>query len=299
MAEAPAGAMDGAQPGAILECDAVLGARTAHLTIERGEGPPLILISGCGMPSYVWDPVVRHLPGRQIVRLDRPGMGGTPWPDQLPTLAEETDTLIGLAEQHPGGVFVAHSMASFHAEAAIRRRPELVAGLVLVDGSAEPAVRKPIGEGAWLAVARAAEWAAQHRPLAALGPVVDRITVTAQSRRRLLDPMDSRSLTTYASADAVASVITEWAGYRRQANDLLQLRAETRWPIGLPVEVITAGRAGGGRWVAAQRELAELLGGNQTVLPDSRHLVMLDEPHRIASVAEQVLAVIAERTERS
>ena len=138
-------------------------------------------------------------------------------------------------------------------------------------------------------------WAAQHRPLAALGPVVDRITVTAQSRRRLLDPMDTRSLTTYSSADAVASVIAELAGYRRQANDLLRLRAETRWPVGLPVEVITAGRAGGGRSVAAQRELAGLLGGRQTVLPDSRHLVMLDEPRMIASAAERVLTAIARR----
>ena len=282
-----------AQPGTALERDAMLGTRTAHLTIEPGEGPPLILISGCGMPSYAWDPVVRHLSGRQIVRLDRPGMGGTCWPDRLPTLAEETDTLIGLAEQYPGGVLVAHSMASFHAEAAIRRRPELVAGLVLVDGSTEPAARKPIGEGAWLAVARAAEWAARHPPLAALGPVVDRITVTAQSRRRLLDPMDPRSLITYSSADAVASVISELAGYRRQANDLLQVRAETVWPAGLPVEVITAERAGGGRWVAAQRDLADLLSGRQTVLSDSRHLVMLDEPQMIAATAERVLAAIA------
>lgn len=295
MAEVRAGATGDPQPGTVLERDAVLGARTAHLTVQHGAGPPLILLSGCGMPSYVWDPVVRHLPGRRIVRLDRPGMGGTPWPDHLPTLAEETATLMELAEQHPGAVFVAHSMASFHAEATIRRRPELVAGLVLVDGSVEPTARKPVGEGAGLAVARAAEWAAQHRPLAALGPVVDRIIVTAQSRRRLLDPMDSRSLTTYSNADAVASVIAESAGYRRQANDLLQLRAETRWPAGLPVEVITAGRAGGGRAVTAQCELAVLLGGRQTVLPNSRHLVMLDEPRTIASAAERVLAAIAER----
>lgn len=295
MAEAADRAAGHGQPRTILERDAVLGARTAHLTVEPGNGPPLILISGCGMPSYAWDPVVRHLPGQQIVRLDRPGMGGTRWPDHLPTLAEETETLIELAEQHPGGVLVAHSMASFHAEATIRRRPDLVAGLVLVDGSAEAVARKPFGEGAWLAAARAAEWAAQHRPLAALGPVVDRITVTAQSRRRLLDPMDTRSLTTYSSADAVASVIAELAGYRRQANDLLRLRVETRWPVGLPVEVITAGRAGGGRSVAAQRELAGLLAGRQTVLPNSRHLVMLDEPRMIASAAERVLTAIARR----
>lgn len=278
-----------------LERDVVLGGRIAHLTVEPGDEPPLIMISGCGMPSYAWDPVVRHLRGHQIVRLDRPGMGGTPWPDQLPTLADETETLIELAEQHPGGVLIAHSMASFHAEATIRRRPELVAGLVLVDGSVEPTGRRLVGERAWLAAARSAEWAARHRPLAALGPIVDRITVTAQSRRRLLDPMDPRSLTTYSSPDAVASVLAESGGYRRQASDLLRLRAETRWPVGLPVEVITAGRAGGARGIAAQHDLAELLGGRQTVLPESRHLVMLDEPGMIASAVYRVLAAAARR----
>lgn len=296
MAEPRTGPADGGSPRTALEHDVVLGSRVAHLTVEEGDAPPLILISGCGMPSYAWDPVVRQLRGHQIVRLDRPGMGGTPWPDRLPTLAAETATLIDLAEQYPGGVFVAHSMASFHAEATIRQRPELVAGLVLVDGSVEPVRRRLVSERAWMAVARAAEWAAHHRPLAALGPIVDRITVTAQSRRRLLDPMDRRSLTTYSSPDAVASVLAESAGYRRQANDLLRLRAETHWPVGLPVEVITAGRVGGGRWIAAQRDLAELLGGHQTVLPDSRHLVMLDEPQVIAAAAERVLTVIAQRS---
>ncbi len=269
-----------------------LGDRTVNVVLEPGSGPPVILISGCGMPSYAWDPVARLLIGHELVRLDRPGLGGTPWPDHLPTLAEETATLVELAEAHPGGVFVAHSMASFHAEAAIRRRPELVAGLVLVDGSIEMAPRRPVGEGAWLATARGARWLAGIPPLAALGPVIDRLTVTAQSRRRLLDPMDARSFTTYARADAVASVIAESAAYRRQAQDLARVRVAARWPSDLPVEVITARRSGGDTWVASQRELTNLLGGRQTVLPQSRHLVMMDEPQAIADAVWRVLASI-------
>ena len=269
-----------------------LGPRTVNVLVEPGGGPPVILLSGCGMPSYSWDPVARLLTGHELVRLDRPGLGGTPWPDHLPTLAEETATLIALTEAHPGGVLVAHSMASFHAEATIRRRPELVAGLVLVDGSIETTPRRPVGEGAWLAAARAAELMAKVPPLAALGPIVDRVTVTAQSRRRLLDPMDARSITTYSRADAVASVIAESAAYRRQALDLVRVRVATRWPPGLPVEVITARRSGGDTWVATQRELANLLGGRQTVLPESRHMVMMDEPQAIADAVRRVLAAV-------
>ncbi len=269
-----------------------LGDRTVNVIVEPGSGPPVLLLSGCGMPSYAWDPVARLLVGHQLVRLDRPGLGGTPWPDQLPTLADETATVIGLAERHPGGVLVAHSMASFHAEATIRRRPDLVSGLVLVDGSIETTPRRPVGEGAWLAAARGAEWLAGIPPLAALGPLADRVTITAQSRRRLLDPMDRRSFTTYARADAVASVIAESAAYRRQALDLARVRVATRWPSDLPVEVITARRSGGDKWVATQRELVNLLGGRQTVLPESRHMVMMDEPQAIADAVWRVLAAI-------
>lgn len=273
--------------------DERFGGRLVHVVVEPGHGPPVIMIAGCGMPSYAWDPVARLLAGQEVVRLDRPGMGGTPWPDHLPTLVEETGTLIELAARHRGGVLVAHSMASFHAESAIRQRPDLVEGVVLVDGSIETVHRPPIGEAAWLALARGAEWAAQVPMLAALGPVADRITVTAQSRRRLLDPMDDRSSATYSRADAVASVIAESAAYRRQANELIRLRATTGWPAGLPVEVITAAGAGGSRRVAAQRALAELLGGRQTVLPDSRHLVMMDDPQAIAAAVRRVLVAIS------
>jgi len=274
--------------------DALLGGRLVRVTVEPGDSPPVILLAGCGMPSYAWDPVVRLLAGHRIVRLDRPGMGGTPWPGRLPTLAEETATVTELAAEHPSGVVVAHSMASFHAEATIRRRPDLVAGLVLVDGSVEPTPRPPVGEGAWLAVARGAERAAQIPALAALGPVADRITVTAQSRRRLLDEMDPRSFSTYSTSDAVASVIAESAAYRRQARDLLRIRLDDSWPAGFPVEVVTAG-AGGRRALRRQGELATLLGGRQTVLSDSRHLVMLDEPQAIADAVRRVLVAVGGR----
>ena len=274
------------------EGDEELGGRTVHVIVEPGVGPPVILVGGCGMPSYTWDPVARLLPGQLVVRLDRPGLGDTPWPGTLPSLEDEIATLVGLAEEHPGGVLVAHSMASFHAEATIRRRPDLVAGLVLVDGSVEQAPRSPVGEGLWLAVARGAERVAAVPAFAALGPIADRITVTAQSQRRLLDPMDPRSFSTYSRSDAVASVIAESAAYRRQAADLLRVRVTHPWPAGLPVEVITAGR-NGARDVAAQRELTDLLGGHQTVLSHSHHLVMLDEPEAIADAVRKVLAAIS------
>ncbi|MDN5769615.1 MAG: alpha/beta hydrolase, partial [Microlunatus sp.] len=140
-----------------------LGGRLVNIVIEPGPGRPVVMLGGCGVPSYAWDPVTKRLPDRLRVRLDRPGLAGTPWPDRLPTLEEEIATLVELTTRFPGGVLVAHSMASFHAEGVIRTRPDLVAGLVLVDGSVETVARSPVGDGAWLAAARVAERAADIR----------------------------------------------------------------------------------------------------------------------------------------
>ena len=42
-----------------------------------GEGPPLLLINGIGGNIEMWEPVIEHLPGRQIVAFDMPGTGGS------------------------------------------------------------------------------------------------------------------------------------------------------------------------------------------------------------------------------
>ncbi len=43
-----------------------------------GQGPPLLLLNGIGGNIDMWEPVVRRLPGRQVVMLDLPGTGGSP-----------------------------------------------------------------------------------------------------------------------------------------------------------------------------------------------------------------------------
>ena len=145
-------------PGRVV----VAGGRAVHIVEQAGDAPVVLFLGGCGVAYYAWDSVVALLGGRRIVRMDRPGMAGTPWPGRLPTLAEEVDTLadlIGMIGSIP--VIVAHSMGGPHAEALARRHPDLVAGLILVDGSVERTPRPPSGlEGA----RRRAELAHRIRP---------------------------------------------------------------------------------------------------------------------------------------
>jgi pimeloyl-ACP methyl ester carboxylesterase len=278
------------------EANEELGGRLVHW-VRRGSGrPPVLLLGGCGVPSTAWEPLLPALDGHQVVQLDRPGLLGTPWPGVLPTLEAELATLTALVERVGGPVvLVAHSMAGLHAEALVRRRPDLVRGLVLVDSSVEwrPA-RTRTGsrtvERCWLGLARLARIALRLPPVRLLGSAVDRLLVTAQSNRRLLDRRPAAAYSVYRNGEAVASVIAEQAAYERQVSDLAQLRSASSFPD-LAVVVVTAGNRR--RWIRKQARLAGLLGGRQVVAADAHHLVMMDRPDLIADAVREVAGLTA------
>lgn len=260
-----------------------LGGREVHWQRSPGQGPAILLLGGCGVPAYTWDDVAQLLPDLDVVRLDRPGLGGTPWPGVLPRLRDEVATLVALAERVGGPVVVVgHSMAGPHAEALARIRPDLVAGLVLADSSVETDPKEPGDGAAWLKAAKAVRRLMALRPLRAVGAVVDRVLVAAQSRsRHVFDSTTPLDRSVYRDRDATASVIAEQAAYAHQMWDLARLREQLGFPD-RPVVVLTAAGDGGDAWVTVQADLARLLKGRQVVVEDSRHLIMLDRPDLVA-----------------
>lgn len=265
------------------------GGREVHWTEQHGSGPAVVLIGGCGVPSSLWEDLMRLLPDLEIVRFDRPGMAGTRWPGKLPTLAEEVATLADLIDAaRPIGarggpaIVVGHSMGGPHAEALVRQFPELVAALVLVDSSVEWDPKEPGDGHGWLRLARAARRGMQVPGLRLLGPVADQVMTAFQSRRRtLFSRKNPLKLDVYHNPEAVAMVVAEQAAYDQQIWDLFEVRKQYSMPS-VPVLVLTANADGGEEWVIAQARLARLLGGRQVVLADSRHLMMLDRPEVIA-----------------
>lgn len=268
-----------------------LGGRRVRLTERKGRGPMVVLLGGCGVPSPLWQPVVDLLPGCSVVRLDRPGMLGTPWPGRLPRLDEEVATLAALvARTGEPVVLVGHSMAGPHAEAFVRRYPELVRGLVLVDGSVEwelrPAGRRDQGLRAfWRVAARVVRQSLQPRPLRLVARLGGRVVVAAQSRLRVWSRMPG--VVALGDPEAAASVVAENGAYADQLRDLERVRAERPWP-GTPTVVLTAAGDGGPSWVRDQHRLADLLQARQVVVEDSRHLMMLDRPQRVADAVRAV-----------
>lgn len=256
---------------------ATLGGRCVHLVTQTGTGPPVVLLGGCGVPSYDWDRLADLLLDLALIRLDRPGLMGSPWPGELPRLAAEVDTLVALLESTGSAVVVAHSMASFHAEALARQRPDLVVGLVIADGSVEFPRRRPWPRRRWRWLAELVRKAMAVPPLRAPGSFGQRVLFAAQSHHRFTEPVSPLVRQTFRDPDTIASVLAEQAAYPEQAWDLAQVRERFGWPQ-IPTIVLTAAAGGRTRWIAKQARLATLLNARQVVVADSHHLIMIDRP---------------------
>jgi len=265
-----------------------LGGRLAHWMSTPGAGPPIVLLGGCGVPYPAWRRVVELLPDLHAVALDRPGFS-TPWPGDLPLLDQEVATLAALIDRVGGpAILVAHSMAAFHVEAVLRKHPDLVAGLVLVDGSVEAKDRAARGTSFWLGAARLVHLAAAVPPFRVGVSLIVRMMVATQSVRGGRDARRDIAAA-YRGRGAAASVVAEFGAYRQQSIDLAALRRQTDLPA-VPTVVIAAGQDSSPRGRRDQDLLTELAGGEQVLVNDSRHLVMLDRPEVVARTVRAVRA---------
>ena len=244
--------------------------RDIRVQLTSGSQQLVVLTSGCSLGAELWRKVIHRIPGA-VLTFDRPGLGGTSWRGQLPTLANEVDALADLIEQFGEGrpaIVVAHSMAGFHGEALARVRPDLVVGLIMVDASVEPAMTHPKRD---------------LSPLARL------------STARVLAPfwaiLGGEWWARHHGPEGRAAAAAEWLAYRPQAADLVALRDDHAWP-GCPVTVITAQRRGEmSRWVTRQADYAASLGGTQLVAR-SGHNVMLDRPDVILDTVADMRRVL-------
>ena len=301
-----------------------LAGSATHVVVEPGpeSAVPVVLSSGLGGAWYDWDRVVPLLAGlAPVLRFDRPGLGWSEPSAVPPTLAGEAERIRELlatpgvlADGAPAAgraVIVAHSLAGFHAEAFARLYPELVAGIVLVDGSAEPDVAAP--EPAEAAQRRLAQWRtlgelATRAGLA--GVAMPRLRALAIRLSRnggsdLADPADVAA--TAASGRLLTAALLENATYNAVAAQLLELRCEKPFPQDPPLRVIAAFgstpavralpftsdkvRRRNETWLARQRQLAELSAhGTLIELADSAHYVPFDRPDSIAETVREVLA---------
>jgi len=101
----------------------------------RGEGPPVLLVQGAGVPGSGWQPQVEGLADRhELAWFDNRGIGGTPLPPgklTIETLAQDGLAVmdaLGWTSAHVAG----HSMGGLIAQAMAIAAPERVRSLALL-----------------------------------------------------------------------------------------------------------------------------------------------------------------------
>ncbi len=98
-----------------------------------GDGPPLLLIMGYGMPGTAWLPMIPFLPGFRCICFDNRGTGESDRPEgpyTIPDMADDASALldaIGVARAKVYGI----SMGGMIAQELALRHPEKVEKLVL------------------------------------------------------------------------------------------------------------------------------------------------------------------------
>jgi haloalkane dehalogenase len=109
--------------------------------VEGGTGPPVVFLHGNPTSSHLWrDVLPRIAAGRRLIALDLIGMGASGKPDIDYTLPEHIDHVdafldaLGLDEI----VFVAHDWGAAICLELLRRHPDRIAGIAVMEGHLRP-----------------------------------------------------------------------------------------------------------------------------------------------------------------
>ncbi len=135
------------------DSEIVAAAPGVELAVQRsGDGPPVLLIGGLGMPSITWD--ICGLPqalvdaGFQVISYTTRGMppsSAPPAPYSVSDLAADAAAILDHFSIRQATV-IGYSMGCYTAQTLLRNRPELVHALVLFAGLQPSPVGAMVGE---------------------------------------------------------------------------------------------------------------------------------------------------------
>lgn len=107
----------------------------------RGNGTPVVILeSGMGEGREYWDAVQDSLSRFvRVLSYSRSGLGASEYSRRTGAVdaVEELRTLLTRLQIHPPFVLVGHSIGAWYVRTFAAQHPDEVAGLVLVDGTAE------------------------------------------------------------------------------------------------------------------------------------------------------------------
>lgn len=296
------------RPGLLID----VGGHHLH-ALCRGEGSPVVLLeSGIAASSLSWSVVQPEIAKvTRVCSYDRAGLAWSDAPSCPRTfdrIVDELTAVLAHVADNERCVLVGHSFGSFVVRAYAARRPERVAGLVLVDPPTE-----------WLAITEERAhmlWGA--RQLSRLGALLARVGVVRACLAllaggapgvprwfvKIFGPTAARTLERLVGEvrklppDVHPIVQALWCQpkcFHAMADHLMALERESTaisaivTPPDLPVVVISGGDQPLEQ-IAAHRMLAERSsGGRHVMAARSGHWIQFDEPELIVSIVHELV----------
>lgn len=267
--------------------------------VEAGSGTPTVVFDAAlGEPgSLAWAGVMPLVAARtRVVAYDRAGIGASDPVSPL-TLDAQVGDLTAVLRQAGNGpcVVVGHSWGGLLAQLVAFGRPDLIAGLVLVDPAAEKFLASLPPEELQHGITFGETILEQHASDELAAAVRDIFGVFA---RRLTEdqPLQALILDAYASCYANQSQARMVRDEHRLVSESLPGIRQSRTGGALPdVPVVifsaTTGRPAPERemWTGCHAALAASIpGGKHIVLPDTGHAVNQERP---AEIAEAIIHI--------
>lgn len=275
-------------PGDLLHHHCTVGDGGSVHVVERGAGPPLVLVHGVTLGVEVWAPELRRLvPGHRVLAVGQRGHGSSVAGAEGYSLERLADDLCEVLAQLDvsDAVLVGHSMGGMVALLLAVRRPEElrrhVGGLVLVSTSAGPLVpgpvTGPVRAGLGAAAGRRLASAALHgRGILPGGSVATWMARASFGAHPGAPEVElARGVIERMSPEAMAGLLGPLLAF-----DVHDRVGEVRLPTHVVVgtrDVLTPPHQ-------ARALVRSIPGAELTVLPGCGHMVMLERPGELCEL---------------
>jgi pimeloyl-ACP methyl ester carboxylesterase len=267
-------------------------------SIDRGSGPPVVLLHGQPGSGASWDPVTDVLaPDFRVLAPDRPGYGASP--GEARGLVGNADLIARFieAEAAAPATVVAHSWAGGVAVLLAAHRPDLVRSLVLVGAACTDDSVNALDT--WLTY-RGVGDTMTAIGLVGIGEVLPRLRrftgyVPARFRQQVETALPDRGVLGGGRSARGRQRRTFLIEQRALTAELPRVVA-TLGDLALPVAVVA------GRWdlVVPPRAAATLAhaipGAELTMLPRAGHFVARDAPDALAEVVRRMAQPLPSRS---